>query len=459
MAPPQIIWFRQDLRLVDQRAVTAAARAGPVVPVYILDESADRKMGGASRWWLHHSLRALDADLRRCGARLLLLRGDAVPILQTLVERMQASAIHALDHYDPTARRQQAALEGILHLYPGTTLAPPGHLVTATGTPFKVFTPFWRALGARMPPPAPSPAPDRLTLPDALPEGDKLDDWALQPHSPNWAVDFPRHWQPGTAGAMNKINAFCDHAGIYKAERDLLAQEGTSRLSPHLHFGEISPAQLWHAVPEAEAYLRQLGWRDFSINLLYQSPELATRNWRSAFDHFPWITEDGLRRAWQQGRTGYPVVDAAMRQLWQTGWMHNRARMIAASFLTKHLLIDWRVGERWFWDTLVDADEANNAAGWQWTAGSGADAAPYFRIFNPITQGQKFDPEGSYVRQYVPELAALPNAYIHAPWTAPPLLLTEAGVKLGVNYPWPIVDHASARMRALAAYDQIKTRL
>jgi deoxyribodipyrimidine photo-lyase len=292
---------------------------------------------------------------------------------------------------------------------------------------------------------------------EGAPAGEKLDSWKLLPTRPDWAKNFSGYWSPGEAGARARLTDFAPRARAYDAGRNFCAQDHTSRLSPHLHFGEISAAQVWHGITAktrtgAEPYLRQLGWRDFSFNLILTAPDFADVNWRRDFDAFPWQPDDKALRAWQKGQTGYPIVDAGMRQLWATGWMHNRVRMITASFLIKHLMQDWRRGEEWFWDTLVDADLANNAAGWQWTAGSGADASPYYRIFAPVTQGEKFDADGSYVRRWVPELAKLPAKFIHKPWEAPPLLLAEAGVTLGKTYPRPMVDHAEARARALAAF-------
>lgn len=456
-ASPAIVWFRQDLRLHDQAAVNATTDV-PTAFVYVLDDAGPGAWatGGASRWWLHHSLHALDQTLRARGNRLILLRGDPVKLLAGLSESLGGAVIHALRHYEPWARRQEQALGAStpLALYDGVALQPPETVSTAGGTPFKVFTPFWRTL--RDLPVLPClPAPERLRpCPDAAPEGETLERWALLPRRPDWAREFPEFWTPGEAGAAARLNAFAPQP--YAAQRDFCALAATSRLSPHLHFGEVSPLHVWHMLAGragSDAFLRQLGWRDFSIGLLLHAPDLADVNWRRAFDAFPWAhgQEQDLT-AWRQGRTGYPIIDAGMRQLWRTGWMHNRVRMIAASFLIKDLMVDWRVGERWFWDTLVDADLANNAAGWQWTAGSGADAAPYFRVFNPVTQSQKFDPEGTYIRTWVPELARLPDAHLHAPWSAPEAVLRAAGVQLGSDYPHPIVDHGTARTAALAAY-------
>jgi deoxyribodipyrimidine photo-lyase len=458
---PQIIWFRQDLRLEDQAAVRAAAAAGPVLPVYILDDAApgDWAMGSATRWWLHHSLTNLGNDLARKGAQLILRKGDAVAILQQLAAEAGAAAIHAIGHYEPWARRQeqQLAKSGLLRLHGSVALHNPAQMTTGSGTAFKVFTPFWRAMQQHLPPAMPAPAPKKLQMADAAIARDPLASWQLLPRKPDWAAGFDQYWTPGAYGALQKLGGFKDKAMHYGEVRNDVADNGTSCLAPHLHFGEISAAQVYHgAGAQAEPFLRQLGWRDFSFNLLLMSPYFADVNWKRDFDRFPWAKNAAAYQAWCKGRTGYPIVDAAMQQLWQTGWMHNRARMIVASFLIKDLLIHWRDGERWFWDTLVDADLANNAAGWQWTAGSGADASPYYRIFNPITQGQKFDPDGAYVRRWLPQLAKLPTDVIHAPWEARPIELLDAGITLGKHYPNPMVNHAAAREAALLAYKQLK---
>jgi deoxyribodipyrimidine photo-lyase len=455
---PQIVWFRQDLRLADQPALRAAAQAGPVLPVYVLDDAAPGAWarGAASRWWLHHSLSALATGLEHRGARLLLLRGDAVSLLSGLARQIGAQTVHAIGLGEPWARRQEQALtqSGLLSLHGTVALGPLEQLRSNSGAAFKIFSP----LCTMLPPAMPVPRPETLTGHDTPMAGERLEDWSLLPSRPNWAREFHEHWQPGEAGALARLDAFVDKAKDYGRDRNSMAQDATSKLSPHLHFGEISPATLYHATGDgAQDWLRQLGWRDFSLSLLEASPDLPDANWRRSFDAFPWMDDDVAFRQWCAGRTGYPIVDAGMRQLWRSGWMHNRVRMIVASFLVKHLLIDWRQGERWFWDTLVDADLANNAAGWQWTAGSGADAAPYFRIFNPVRQGETFDAEGHYVRRWVPELAGLPDDFIHRPWDAPEAVLHRAGVRLGDTYPRPMIDHGFARERALAAYRQIRS--
>jgi deoxyribodipyrimidine photo-lyase len=466
-----IIWFRQDLRLADQAAVAAAAAAGGVIPVYVLDDETPGvwAIGAAQRWWLHHSLASLDADLRRLGARLLLRRGRAGQVLPALAKSIGADEIHALAHFEPWSRRQEAEVAaGVrLQLHDGMTLARPSAVRSGTGGRYRIFTPFWRALQTQMPPPEPQPVP-ALRMADA-PAGDALDDWGLLPARPNWAAAFADDWTPGEAGAWAALGRFIDVAADYETGRNLPARPGSSRLSPHLHMGELSPAQVWHAVEaaigrRAEPYLREIAWRDFATGLIDQFPDYHERPSRPPFDRFAHrpLTDPAARadfEAWCRGRTGYPIVDAGMRQLWTTGWMHNRVRMIAASFLVKHLLIDWREGFRWFWDTLVDADLGNNALGWQWIMGSGVDSSPYNRIFAPVGQAAKFDAGGDYVRRWVPELAGLPADLIHRPWEADPLTLAAAGVRLGRDYPHPIVDHAAARARALDVYGEAKARL
>jgi deoxyribodipyrimidine photo-lyase len=452
MQTPQILWFRQDLRLADQVALAAAAGAGPIIPVYVLDDESEglRPMGAASRWWLHHSLSVLESDLRERGGRLLLLRGRSADVLARLAQETGAGAIHALRHTEPWWPAIEAQLPRLM-LHEGATLVPPGLLKTKTGSRFRVFTPYWRAHTAHGAPPRPRPVPDQLDF-APLPLGDKLADWELLPRNPDWAEGF--RWTPGEAGAAAALKAFVPHVGAYDERRNFPSEPATSALSAHLHFGEISPAACWHAVADAAGaaatpWTRQLVWRDFAHETLDQFPESASAPHRPEFDRMPWTdtgSADGARllRAWQLGRTGFPLVDAGMRQLWTSGWMHNRVRMVAASFLVKHLLIDWREGERWFWDALVDADAANNAMGWQWVMGSGVDSAPYYRIFAPIGQSEKFE-AADYIRRWVPELAGLRDAEIHGPF--------ERGHR---GYPPPVVDHKWARERALGAYQGLR---
>ncbi|MFW5660620.1 MAG: cryptochrome/photolyase family protein, partial [Oceanicaulis sp.] len=346
----------------------------------------------------------------------------------------------------------------------GSLIVEPWNIATKQGKPYKVYTPFWRALKSDHAPNEPAGRPNTLNFADT-PRSDTLEDWDLTPSKPDWAGGLRDSWTPGEAGAHGRLGAFIkSRMDGYDDARDQPAVDGTSGLSPHLHHGEISPRQVWHAVKaadnggtdDAQSFLSEIAWREFSYNLLYHFPDFPEENFQEKFDKFEWTGEDADYKAWTEGMTGYPIVDAGMRQLWAIGWMHNRVRMITASFLIKDLMIHWRKGEDWFWNTLVDADLANNAAGWQWTAGSGADAAPYFRIFNPVTQGEKFDPDGTYVRKWIPELANLPKRFIHAPWKADRNTLAKAGVVLGKDYPEPIVDHGEARKRALAAFEKIK---
>ncbi|MCX7384154.1 MAG: deoxyribodipyrimidine photo-lyase [Alphaproteobacteria bacterium] len=450
--PPVILWFRRDLRLADNPALIAAAATGrPVLAVYVHDEATAGAWapGGAARWWLHHSLGALAVGLAAIGGRLVLRRGRYAEVIPALVAETRAVAVHAALPVEPWARdalrAMKAALPVPLVIHPGPLLHHPEAIRTKTGRPYTVFTPFARAFLALGDVPPPQPAPARI---DAHPApSDRLDDWRLLPATPDWAGGLRAAWAPGEAGAQAALDRFAAGAARFYAERrDFPAEAATSRLSPHLAFGEISPRQAWSA--GGEKFRAELLWREFSAHLLWHHQDLPDAPLRAQFAGMPWRDDRAGLAAWQRGRTGIPIVDAGMRELWQTGWMHNRVRMIVASFLVKHLLIDWRHGEAWFWNTLVDADLAANAASWQWVAGSGADAAPYFRIFNPVLQGRRFDPDCAYVRGFVPELASLPTRFIHAPWEAPPALRPPA-------YPAPIVDLAAGRARALAAFAAI----
>jgi deoxyribodipyrimidine photo-lyase len=468
--PPVIVWFRDDLRLSDNPALTeAAALRRPLFLLYVLDEESAglRPLGGASRWWLHHSVAGLAADLERLGQHLVLRRGKAADILPDVAKATGAAdlfwnrrygAVSAIDDAVEAALRRAGVN---IRSFKSNFLLEPDEVATQSGKPFRVFTPFWRAAIARGEPRAPLPAPRSLPPPPSV-TGDALGDWRLLPTRPDWAGGLRKAWTPGARGAADRLEAFLDSLDDYAEGRDRPSEPATSRLSPHLRFGEVSPFQVIAALdrlPPSQSsgkFRTELGWREFAWHVAAQVPDLDRRNIRPEFDRFPWAKADPkLVAAWQRGLTGYPIVDAGMRELWRTGWMHNRVRMVVASFLSKHLLTDWRIGERWFWDTLVDADAANNPFGWQWVAGSGADAQPYFRIFNPVLQGEKFDPAGAYVRKWVPELARLPDRFIHKPWDASPLELAAAGVNLGKDYPLPIVDHARARARALAAFSAI----
>jgi len=457
MFDPVLLWLRQDLRLSDQAALIAAASEGPVVPVYVLDDETPRHwaMGGAARWWLHHSLERLDESLREKGSRLILRRGNSAEVLAAVAKDVGASRVHALHHYEPWWRNAEKAVGKMLDLclHDGALLLPPGAVRTGTGGMYRIYTPFARSVMEHMPPPAPHPAPHRIEAPASWPESDSLDDWALLPTKPDWATGFAKDWTPGEAGARANVAAFLDEAGDYPVARNLPSIEGTSRLSPHLHFGEVSPAYVWRRVDgsghDATIFLKELIWRDYAHVQICEFPRYGSDNARSDFDALPWrdLREAGKDfDAWTQGRTGYPIVDAGMRQLWATGWMHNRVRMIAASFLIKHLLIDWRHGARWFWDTLVDADYANNSVNWQWVAGSGVDANLFTRIMAPLTQSDKFD-AADYIREWVPELADLSDTEIHDP---------DAHDARPASYPAKIIGHREGRERALAAYRHSK---
>jgi deoxyribodipyrimidine photo-lyase len=475
---PVIVWFRDDLRISDHPALHAAAQSGaPVLCVYVLDQAsgARRPLGGAAQWWLAQSLRALEQGLRQLGAPLTLRRGPAAAVLAELAQQSDAAAVHwneiaiAPDRAVADELADALTLAGIAHhRHRGDLLASPSEIRTKDGRGLRVFTPFWRRVLSLGDPPQPLPAPNSLRGAAAVPN-DALADWQLGPTAPDWAGGLRDTWTPGEADAQRALAAFLEALPGYSGGRDRPDRDATSHLSPHLRFGEISPRQVWHAARFARAerpaiaadvdkFLSELGWREFCRHLLADHPDLSTRNLQAPFDDFPWRADDAALTAWQRGRTGYPIVDAGMRELWSTGVMHNRVRMVVASFLVKHLLIDWRLGERWFWDTLVDADPGSNPANWQWVAGCGADAAPYFRVFNPVLQGEKFDSQGDYVRRWVPEIAGLPNNLIHQPWTATPVELAAAGVELGGNYPQPIVDHKQARQRALDAYAQLRKR-
>ncbi|WP_456306730.1 cryptochrome/photolyase family protein [Paracraurococcus ruber] len=472
MPRPALAWFRQDLRLADNPALRAAAEGGrPVLPVFVLDDAAAGPWaaGGAARWWLKSSLAALGRDLAARGAPLLLARGRAEIVIPALAEATGAAEVLAGRLYEPWAReRDRRVAEALgaagrdLRLLTSTLLREPETVRSGTGRPYAVYSPFAKSVIGMGEPEAPLPAPDRLRPLATPPPGEALDSLPLYPvpGEPDWARDFGTLWQPGEDGATARLGRFL--AGPvtgYANGRNDPGTEGTSGLSPHLRWGEISPRQVWHAVrgalpkdPElAKPFLGEILWREFSYHLLFHRPEMPDRALRDRFAAFPFQPDAALLQAWQRGRTGYPIVDAGMRQLWRFGWMHNRVRMIAASFLVKHLLQPWQAGSAWFWDTLVDADLASNSASWQWIAGSGTDAAPYFRVFNPVLQGEKFDPEGRYVRRFVPELARLPDRWIHRPWEAPAAVLAGAGVALGRGYPRPAIDHAAGRDRALAA--------
>jgi deoxyribodipyrimidine photo-lyase len=477
-----LVWLRRDLRLRDNAALArACASADQVIPVFIHapEEEAAWSPGAASRWWLHHSLAALDAALRAAGSRLVIRSGPSLATLQTLIRETGATVVYFNRLYEPASLARDRAIEETLRAqgvetesFSGALLFEPWSLRTGSGTPFQVFTPFWNAGQRRPPPQPPLGKPRNLRPPARLPKSHELNAVGLLP-TLSWADGFAPHWRPGEAGALARLKRFCaDGLADYPRTRDLPAVDGVSRLSPHLHFGELTPRQVWYAVQTAAdtrrssglaraaaAYLRQIGWREFAFHVLHHWCDTPEQPLRPAFAQFPWRKNYAeLLQAWQRGQTGYPLIDAGMRELWASGWMHNRVRMVVASFLVKNLRIPWQEGARWFSDTLVDADLANNTLGWQWAAGCGADAAPYFRIFNPRLQGEKFDPDGVYVRRWLPELARVPRRYVHAPWTMPAAVQDDCGCMIERDYPAPVVDFATSRREALAAYGELKSK-
>lgn len=456
-----IHWFKQDLRCTDNPALALSCLNNEqLIPLYIFDPA----IGSAQRWWLHHSLVSLQTTLAEHQLNLVLREGDPLTVLLELIDQHQIEAVYWNRCYEPASIARDQQIKAILKARGvdviscnGSLLNEPWTVKNQSGSWFKVFTPYWRQ------------AVKQLNLPESLVinqwprsidvASDELDSWQLLPKKPDWAAGFHNYWQPGERGAHNKLSQFIDSTlNGYKQQRDEPAKDATSKLSPHLHFGEISPVTIWHAIEQAkqerhcdlqsaERFLSEIGWREFSYHLLYHFPQLPQQNFKQEFAAFPWHNDEDALQRWQQGMTGFPIIDAGMRELWHTGYMHNRVRMIVASFLTKDLLIDWRIGAEWFWNTLLDADLANNSASWQWVAGCGADAAPYFRIFNPVLQSEKFDPQGIYIKRWVPELAQVPAKWLHKPWDA------EIKVK---GYPKPLVDHAKARELALAYYKNMK---
>lgn len=473
---PIILWFRKDLRLTDNPALTAAVEDGaPILPLYILEEDTNNPwpLGNAQKWWLHHSLSQLNETFLKLGGQLFLKRGNPQEILGELVKTVRAKEVYWNRCYEPYAlHRDNYIKENLQSLgvrvkgFKGNLLFEPWEVLNKQGTAFKVYTPFWKECLSKLDVQKTLSKPKKLNLYNASVLNENLSDFKLLPQNPDWSLNFYEVWQPGEMNAEKLLKEFLDHrVHEYTLKRDYPAINGTSRLSPHIHFGEISVRQIVEQLKFSkefkketgdEVYLSELGWREFCYSLLYHFPELPERNFQITFNDFSWENNDANLRDWQKGRTGYPIVDAGMRELWTTGWMHNRIRMVVASFLTKHLLLPWQQGEKWFWDTLLDADLASNASGWQWVAGCGADAAPYFRIFNPVLQGEKFDPEGDYVRRFVPELRQLSKQYIHKPWLAPTEELEKGEVVLGKTYPYPIIDHGKARQRALQAYKNIR---
>lgn len=477
--PPTLVWHRLDLRLEDNPAIQAAIQKGcPVIPVFILAPAEEKpwEPGGASRWWLHQSLNEFDKSLHQLGSRLVIRHGPSLEALCSLVKETGADAVYWNRRYEPTAIsrdtkvKQTLRNEGcVAESFNAALLREPWTVENKSGRPFQVFTRFWKHC-LKLPEPArPLTAPRQLPAPWKWPKSVELDALELEPKI-NWTVGLRATWRPGEAGAAERLKSFLNKAfDTYSDHRNRPDLAGTSRLSPHLRFGEISPRQVWHGLRQLAAkrqwpkekwresqFLAEVGWREFAHHLLFHFPDTPNQPLRADFKRFPWRKNPAALRAWQQGLTGYPIVDAGMRELWATGWVHNRVRMIVASFLVKDLLLPWHEGARWFWNTLVDADLAQNTLGWQWTAGCGADAAPYFRVFNPVIQGEKFDPQGDYVRRWCPELARVPTNWIHQPDRAPSKILCAAGLELGRSYPKPIVSHSIAREVALEAFKQIR---
>jgi deoxyribodipyrimidine photo-lyase len=461
-----LFWFRQDLRISDNPGLYEAANQGAVMPIFILDEGGlqEFKMGGASKWWLHHSLNRLNRSLDN---KLNVYNGNTRDVIMNIIGENKIDAVYWNRCYEPWRIHDEENIKIDLakaniesKIFNGSLLWEPWEILKRDNTPYRIYTRFYRDGCLRGPQPRiPLPKPDKLILLQD-PKSEKT--LYLLPNN-NWYKKLETYWDVGEEAAQKKLTTFLKDSLLgYKHNRNYPSNMSTSRLSPHLHFGEISPNQVWHSTQtraavdlgssDADCFLSELAWREFSYYLLYHFPELPRKNFQSKFDKFPWIYDDTLLERWRRGQTGCPIVDAGMRELWQTGFMHNRVRMITASFLTKNLLIHWRHGEDWFWDCLVDADLANNSASWQWVAGSGVDAAPYFRIFNPVTQAEKFDPDGQYIRHFVPELSKLPNQFLSKPWEAPSQILKAAGVVLGKTYPNLIVNLRFSRERALQGY-------
>lgn len=470
-----LIWFRRDLRLTDNAAlIHALETANRIVPVYLHapEDDGDWAPGAASRWWLHHSLAALTESLAQRGSRLVIRRGPSLAALRRLVRDTGADAVCFNRLYEPARLAQDQAIEQALradgvrvHAGQGHLLTEPWTIASQSGTPYRIYTPYARTAHARLIMSTPQPAPRALPLPPLRLKSLSLRELDLLP-TIRWDAGLAGHWQPGETGARRRLRQLAARLPHYAHDRDRPAADGTTHLSPHLHFGEVSPQQVWRAIQQARVGVRagvqrgagilerELLWRDFAHHVLHHYPQTPARPLDARFQKFPWRRSQALLTAWHHGRTGIPIVDAGMRELWETGFMHNRVRMIVASFLTKHARLDWRQGARWFWDTLVDADLASNTLNWQWVAGCGADAAPYFRIFNPLLQSRKFDPQAEYLRRWLPELQALPAVHRHAPWLAPATMLAGAGLRLGKDYPLPVLDLATARNDALAAFQR-----
>ena len=470
-----IFWFRQDLRISDNPGLTHAVESGSVLPIYILDDvnAVDNKMGAASRWWLNHSLKNLNKKL---GNKLNFYKGNPKDIFDKLGEEFNIRSIFWNRCYEPWRINRDKDLKqsfedkGILvKTFNGSLLWEPWNILKNDGTPYRVFSPYYKrgCLNAQ-PPREPLKEPKLNNIHTHPTYESSIDDLDLLPSIP-WFNEMEKIWNPGEDGAKEKLHAFLDFGLMgYKEGRNFPSKKNVSQLSPHIHFGEVSPNQVWYGAQLKEGeiaigkdlghFLSELGWREFSYNLLYHFPTLPKENLQKKFDNFPWKDNSDYLDRWKKGLTGFPIVDAGMRELWQTGYMHNRVRMIVGSFLVKNLLLHWHHGEEWFWDCLIDADLASNSASWQWVAGSGADAAPYFRIFNPVSQGIRFDPEGDYTKKYVPELKDLPDKFLYCPWEAPEDILAQANVVLGENYPKPVVDLKESREKALEAFDKIRIK-
>lgn len=472
--PVTIVWFRRDLRLSDHLPLTAAIKkhketGAAILPLYVLDNHSPNitNYGSASLWWLHHSLDCLSKSLKKKGAKLLLRSGPAVDVIRELIGELNVENIYFHHSVLPGEGDLETELAEICEekqieckRFKGELLFTPKDIKTGGNTPYKVFTPFWRACLEQSQPTKPIPAPKTIPDPKQLPKSETLASWQLLPTNPDWAAEFNELWQPGDEHVKKTVDKFIKGPiGSYKKMRDYPAIQGTSKISPFLAFGNISIRELWHKVDGhegADFYQRELGWREFCYHLISHWPEIIKEPFQEKFKNFTWEENEEFLKAWQQGNTGYPIIDAAMRQLWQTGWMHNRLRMVVGSFLVKNLRLHWHHGADWFWDTLLDADLANNTGGWQWVAGTGADAAPYFRIFNPVTQSEKFDKDGDFIRKFVPELSNMPKKYIHNPSSAPKEVLKDAGVTLGKTYPKAIVDLKRSRQIALDAYTNLQ---
>ncbi|MFL2832402.1 MAG: cryptochrome/photolyase family protein [Coraliomargaritaceae bacterium] len=472
---PSILWFRKDLRLRDNSALKAAIEAGlPVIPIFIWspNEAGDWAPGAASKWWLHQALKSLSEAFKDRGGEFVLREGDSLGQLRDIIEKTGAKRVYWNRRYESPQRELDASIkrqlreDGIeVESFNSSLLNEPHTAATGGGNPYKVYTPYWKKVKDRPIEPIAEPDFDSFKFPDTYPQTVALDSLGLLPEK-QWHRKFDPYWVVSEAAAQERLEKFLSQAVEgYNQARDIPSEDGTSSLSPYLHWGLIGPRQVMHALKAnhdlgkegPQVYAKEIYWREFAYNVLYHFPKTPAAPLHEKYTDFPWQPDSNALKRWQRGQTGYPIVDAGMRQLYATGWMHNRVRMVVSSLLVKHLLQDWREGASWFWDTLVDADLASNTLGWQWSAGCGADAAPYFRVFNPITQGKKFDAEGEYVKKWVPEIAKLPSKFIHEPWEAPAGILEYAGVELGKDYPKPIIDHKEGRERALAALEQFKS--